>query len=919
MRVLLSTMRVAVWAAFLVVFGIHHASSEQARQPVAMWPGATYDPDIPTIEQVTGHGPGERITWASDVIRYFEALAKAAPDRIVVKEYAKTWEGRRLIYAAISSPENIARLAEISDGMKRLADPRKIDKAAADQLIEELPGTVWLSYAVHGQEISPTDAAMMTAYHLLASTGDKLTQTILKDAVVFIDPLQNPDGRDRFIHHFEMDEGLTTDASPLAAEHIARWPGGRTNHYLFDLNRDWFALTQPETRGRIKILQEWYPLAFVDAHEMGGNSTYYFAPQAVPYSPHLAADQKASLELFGRNNARWFDKFGFDYFTRERFDAFYPGYGASWPSYFGSIAMTYEQALARLKFRRYDGKEIHYRDSVRHHFVTSLSTAEVVANNRKKFLTDFYDYRRTAIEEGRTDKIRAYILAAQGDKDGADKIAGLLTRQGVEVLEAQSDFRACGKQYGAGSYLIRMAQPAKRLIRTLLDKNVPMEPDFVAEQERRRAKKLPVEMGEATAWSLPLMFNVEMDSCSRDVKGSFVKRGPELIKPGLVTGDNAQVAYLVPWGGASAIRLLSGALGAGLDVKSTDKAFTHQGRNYPAGTLILKVADNPASLSDTLERLAQETGADVIGVDDSWITAGPNFGSENVVSLPKARVAIAWDLPTYPQSAGNTRFVIERQFGYPVTAIPTRQLRTGNLSRFDVLILPHPGRFLDSSYADTLGKAGTENLRQWVKSGGVLIALGGAARYVADPDVDLLAIRRENAFKENDENGEPLSKAGAAKDVNGHDDDKEATVPGTLITDDDSYKAAISSEKERPDSIGGVLARAIVDEDHWLGAGVARTLNVLVRGTDIYQPIRLDKGVNVARFAGADTLLASGYMWQENREQLAYKPFVVAQPMDRGFVIGFTQDPTVRAYLDGLNVILMNAIFRAPGHARPVR
>ncbi len=185
--------------------------------------------------------------------------------------------------------------------------------------------------------------------------------------------------------------------------------------------------------------------------------------------------------------------------------------------------------------------------------------------------------------------------------------------------------------------------------------------------------------------------------------------------------------------------------------------------------------------------------------------------------------------------------------------------------------------------------------------------------------MDLLAIRRENAFKKNDKNGEPLSKASAPNGVNGHDDDKEATVPGTLITDDDSYKAAIASEKEPPDSVGGVLVQAIVDEDHWLGAGVARTLNVLVRGTDIYQPIRVDKGVNIARFAGADALLASGYMWQENREQLAYKPFVVAQPMDSGFVIGFTQDPTVRAYLDGLNVILMNAIFRAPGHARPVR
>ncbi len=916
----MSFVRRILLSVALMLIGVGHAAGDESGNGFVFWPGADYDPAIPTFEQVLGHAPGERITWTADVIRYFEALAAAAPGRIVVKDYATTWEGRRLIYAAISSPANIARLAELSEGMKRLADPRQTDRAAADALIAELPGTTWLAYGVHGNEISSTDAAMLTAYHLLASRGDERIAKILEGSVVFIDPMQNPDGRDRFIHHFEMAEGLKPDSSRLSAEHNEQWPGGRTNHYLFDLNRDWFALTQPETRGRIKILQEWFPLAFVDAHEMGSDATYYFAPEAIPYNPHLASAQKASLELFGRSNAGWFDKFGIDYFTREVYDAFYPGYGASWPSYYGSIAMTYEQASARgLIVRRYDGREFHYRETVRNHFVTSLSTAEVVADNRAKFLGDFYDYRVSAIEEGRSDSIRAYIFPAQRDQDGADKIAGLLVQQGVDVLEARDEFRACGETYAAGSYVVRTDQPAKRLVRTLLDHDVPMETDFVAEQERLRAKKLPDEIYDVTAWSLPLMFNVEMDACGRSVTGNFAARGPETVRPGAADGSDARVAYLVPWGGVSAIRLLSQTLLAGIDVKSSDKPFTHKKRVYPAGTLIFKVKGNPHDLGETLAGLARTTGADVIGVDDSWITKGPNFGSNKVVTVTAPRVAIAWDRPTNPLSAGNTRFVIERQFGYPVTAIRTHQLRDSTLSRFDVIILPSQApAFFGISYAEVLGEKGAENLKNWVTAGGTLIALDGALNFLADPDMNFTAIRRENAFRDEDEdkakkNGKPRSsKNGAA---NG----KSKTVPGTRIEDEEAYQKAVMADEEQPDAVAGVLARAFVDEDHWLGAGVARTLNVLVRGADVYQPLRHDKGINVVRFAARDQLLASGYMWRENREQLAFKPFIMTQPMGRGFVIGFTQDPTVRAYLDGLNVIFANAIFRAPAHARPVR
>ena len=882
-----------------------------AQEEFVFWPDADYDPAIPSVEDVLGYAPGERITWHRDAIRYFEALAKAAPDRIAVSRYAESWEGRELVFVVVTGPQNMARIAAVKEGMQRLVDPGATTRAEAESIIATQPAVTWLSYGVHGNEISSTDASMLTAYHLLASRGDPRVADIMRDTVVVIDPMQNPDGRDRFIHQFEIAEGLVPDADRISAEHNEPWPGGRTNHYLFDLNRDWFILTQPETRGRIRILQEWYPVAFVDVHEMGSDGTYYFAPEAIPYNPHLAADQRASLQLFGTTNARWFDAFGIDYFTREVYDAFYPGYGASWPSYFGSIAMTYEQASSRgLVFRQYDGNDLTYAQTVRNHFVTSLGTAETVATNREKFLTEFYDYQVSAIDEGESDNIRSYILPTQRDQSATDKLAGLLVQQGVEVGRATESFNACGASYAPGSYVINTGQPAKRLIRTLLDADVPLEESFVAEQERRRAKNMSDQMYDVTAWSMPLMMNVRADTCNRAVSADTVPAGPEIIQPGQVSGGAGSVAYLVPWGTAASARLLVNGLRQGLAIKSSDIAFTHLGNRYPSGTLIIDVADNPSNLAATMADLASTTGANAVAVDTSWVTDGPSFGSGNVVRFNNPKVAMAWDMPTSSYVAGNTRFVLERQFNVPVTSIRTRHIANSDLSHYQVLILPETG--FGQDYASVLGEQGTANLKDWVAKGGVLIGVGTANRYLADPNVDLLSIRREDAVNENaaDDNQSGSSDAG---------EELPATVPGTYLTAESEYAALLTPETDSPDTVDGVLVRANVDPDHWLGAGVAATLNVLVRGTDIYTPIRLDKGTNVARFQSADDLLASGYLWEQNRKQLAYKPFAVAQNNGKGVVIGFTQDPNVRAYLDGLNVIFMNAIYRGSAHARPVR
>ncbi len=906
--------------SFVVLAALALTACAQTR--FEYWAGAKYDPDIPTEKTVLRRDPGERISSHSEIVRYMEALAAAVPTRMKIFTYGETWEHRRLIYGVIGSEANIARLGEIQSAMMKLADPRKTSPTEAKSLMAGMPAVIWLAYGVHGNEISSPDAALMAAYHLLASREDKLVQEILANDLIIIDPLQNPDGRERFLHDFTTAEGLEPDPSQLAAEHNEPWPGGRTNHYYFDMNRDWFALTQPETKGRIAAVRQWLPLVFVDLHEMGSDSTYYFAPEANPYNPYITKTQKASLEWFGQNNARYFDQLGFSYFTKEGYDEFYPGYGASWPLYYGSIGMTYEQASTRgLIVKKADGSVFTYRDTVRKHFITSISTAETAARNREKLLENFYAYRKEAVDEGSHGPTREYILPREGNVSEVDKLAANLADQGIEVKRAAAEFENTGKRYPAGSYVIPLAQPSYRLIRALLDTQVSMEPDFLAGEERRRQARQPSEMYDVTAWSIPLQYGITAVTAAQESKANFEPVPGEYKPAGQVIGATPEVAYLVPWGLSASARFLAAGLRQGLRIATTDRAFTQNGRKYPNGTLIIKVKENPSNVADIVARLAASTGADAFAVNSGWVDEGPNFGSHWVTYLPAdLKIALAWDRPTSSTAAGATRFVLEREYGYPVTAVRTSQLASGDLSQFKTIILPDGG--FGEGYESALGANGGRRLRDWVQNGGTLVALGpGAISYLADNRNGMLAISQENAVHEQGPkpaaaSGAPAARpsAEAAPSAGAAAPPVSGRVPGKLFTSDKDFNQAILPDAELPDSLHGVLLRAKVNSDSWVTAGVPDTVNVMVTGRAIFTPVKLDHGVNAAYFEASDKILASGFMWEPNRKQLAYKPFVVVQREGRGNVVAFTADPNFRGYMDGLNLLFLNAVFRGPAH-----
>ncbi|MFN3353272.1 MAG: M14 family zinc carboxypeptidase, partial [Brevundimonas sp.] len=383
-------MSFRVVAAALASLVIASAAPAAAQSPSArpLVEGASHDPAVPGLRSVLGWDFGEAISRPADLRRYFDALAAQSPDRVRIGEYGRTHEGRPLWWAVVGSRENIARLDAIKAASQAISDPRITSAAEAERIIAEMPAVVWLAYSVHGDEITPADAAAATAHHLLASRDPAVAGWMERTVVVFV-PTQNPDGRERFINSFTAGLGVEPNPDPLSAERAQPWPGGRFNHDLFDLNRDWFIQTQPETQGHAALVLDWRPHVLVDAHEMGTDESFFFPPEADPLNPLLPASTLAMRETIGRNTGRRFDAIGQPYFNRQIFDAFYPGYGDGWPAYLGTVSMTYEQGSPRgLVGRRSNGELLTYREGVRNLVVASLSTIEAAAANRERLWRD---------------------------------------------------------------------------------------------------------------------------------------------------------------------------------------------------------------------------------------------------------------------------------------------------------------------------------------------------------------------------------------------------------------------------------------------------------------------------------------------------------------------------------------------------
>ncbi len=835
-----------------------------------------FDPGIPRPRAVLGYDLGERFTDYRLLERYTLAVAEAS-ERVVAVEYGRTYEDRPLRVFIVSSPRNLARLKDIQSANVRLTDPRSITSAEADAIARDLPGIVWFSFGIHGNESSSPEAALAVLYQLAAGQ-DARTEMFLDRLVLILDPSLNPDGRERYVRWINGVAQNPPNEAPNAYEHFEQWPGGRTNHYYFDLNRDWSWLTQRESQARVALYRTWMPHTHVDFHEMGYESSYFFFPAAPPFHVSLPASVKEWGIIYGRGNARALDSIGSAYYVGEDFDMFYPGYGDSWPTFNGGIGMTYEQAgsgRAGLAIRRRDGTTLTLRDRIRNHFTTAMATLATTVEHRQKRIGDFRSFWSSAVAEGARKGV--IIIPADQDPSVLSECASLLLAQGIEVHQLQKketmsatrfyESREKSRQYGPGTLIIPMGQPQGRLAAALLEPHAVARDTFFY---------------DVSAWTLPIAYGLDAYSYNGPLPASARMMTDAPSVTGGVSGDSVAYAYLIPWNRTASRKLSIALLKEDAALRVSHRTFSTHGRAFGAGTIVLFASTNPGLTRHRLDSLARSHGAEVVAVRSGWTDAGISLGSDYIRPIALPKIAVATGDGVSPYDYGELWFMLERELSLPFTPVQAQHLGRLDLGPFDILVLP--GGY---SWKEHLDSAAVARLKQWVQDGGIVLALEEAGRTLRKSAGGLTPARLA---------GEKDSEAGSSRTSDSDSVKKEL------------FKTFTAFEKEeytRLNRIPGSIFRVVVDTTHPIGFGTPGLLYVLkTNGTPYALP---SGGHTVARFT-SDTLQVSGYLPRGKGTGIAGSPYIQSFGIGKGTVVLFSEPMTFRMFWRATAELVTNAL-----------
>ncbi|HYC52314.1 MAG TPA: M14 family metallopeptidase [Gemmatimonadaceae bacterium] len=842
-------------------------------------PGGPFDPAVPTPQSVLGYEVGDRFTPHHMIVRYAERLAMTSR-RIRVDTVARTFEGREAIMVIATSEANHARIQQIRGDAKRIGDPRGISASELGTVTARMPSIAWLGYTVHGGEASGTEAALALMYQLAAGR-DVETQRILDSVVVLIDPVQNPDGHERHVQDVMRNHGaLGVPTTPGAMIHQGNWPGPRTSHYYFDLNRDWFLHSHPETRGRVRTFLDWHPHVAVDLHEMGSNSTYFFAPPMEPINKNVHSSILKWWDLYAGANAAAFDRHGWSYFRREGYDEFYPGYGVSWPILTGAVGMTYEQASSGGgAIRRTDGTILTLREASHHHYTAAWATLLTTANRRTERVRDFAAFRQTAITDAASAPMRAIVI--ERDAQGrADSLAARLMANGIEVrlltsaggLRDATPYGHSGAAAPAGNaYVVDIAQPQGRLAKALLEPDAELDSAFIRQELESRRTNQPERFYDMTAWALPYTFRV------RAWTTRAVPPDTRLVQP---FGRDTLFAsppptapaygYAFAPGSDESTRLLAALLRDSVRVWYAPRAFRVGNASFPMGAFIVRRQAND-DIVGRMWRAGTEAGGSRMPaftpLHSALVDAGTDLGSNSVIPIRSPRVALVGGSPIQGNSFGFSWYTFDQRLGYPVTTVAASNL-AGMLPNFDVIVIPSVG---SGALDATLGTGGRSALGAWVRSGGVLITLDGATAWLATEQAGLSRLRpRRDSARVDSAGGAPL-----------------------------------------PTDVPGAILRAVADTLSPLLAGVRPgEVPVLMFSDRIYTaPRDLRAGEAVIRYAPESRLRLAGYMWPEVPSRVANSPYLWTERVGRGRVIAFAGDPNFRDMWRGLLPIFANAVF----------
>ncbi|MGD8393867.1 MAG: M14 family zinc carboxypeptidase [Candidatus Eiseniibacteriota bacterium] len=918
--------------------------------------GADLDPAVPAPELALGHALGARPASGAALRAACAAIAAAAP-HVHLETYGSSHEGRPLQAAIVTRSTAIdgdADRAALRAARARLADPRLGRLDAAD--LAGLPAVVWIGAAVHGDETSGADAALGLLYLLAADRSDA-TRQLLERTIVIIDPLQNPDGRARFLAHWHAWRRRQPATDHQGLMHRQPWPSARGNHYLLDLNRDWLALSQPETRARVGLLLEWQPQVTFDLHEMGAFDSYLFSPPREPHNPHLPAATHAWWERFAQAMAGAFGERGWSCYTGDWNEEFNPNRGASWPLFQGAVALLGEQATTHgSRVRRPDGQIMTFSDAVAHHLVAAHALLGAVAADPGALVADFVAGRRANLESA-DGAPRTLVIDTAARPDAARRLVTQLAAQGIEIERCDAPLaiddarnywgeRRGREPFAPGAFVVRLGQPQGRLARAILDFDAPLGDAFLTRERRRREAGESSLLYEATAWSLAMALGAETyasDQRPRGTTTAWTPPAPDAPRDAEASAVDAgaRLGYLLDASGPSAATALAALHAAGIRCWGAAEPFAIGERRYPAGSVLVKRADQvergdpagaaPAASGDTgargtgddalvtaLRRIARRTGAHFERVDQALVDDGADLGSRSFEVLRPPRVALLGGWPFYQTTFGAVWYWLDQELGLPCSLLLHSRLDDADLDAYDVLIAPDATTGRGPQLVADLAGSEQQALASWVRRGGTLITLGESAWLACGGESPLGGVRarrqvlgelaafdteaRRAARLDRLEVDEAALRSGAPDAIR---------LPGLPAHPD---SAAVSDDEDarlRRYAPQGVILRADLDASHWLAGGVGERVPVLVR-TDLALVARQPVEV-VGRFAEAGQLRLSGLLWPEARRRWARSAYLCRERIGDGQVISFLGNPVYRAYFHGTGRLLSNAVLLGPG------
>ncbi|TKB47548.1 M14 family metallopeptidase [Thalassotalea mangrovi] len=904
-----------------------------------------YQPNITTPEAFLGFDVGQKTATPAQINALVKQWASES-ERVQLVEYARSYEDRSLHYLVISSKDNIANIDSIQSNIVELSEPGSLSDAKVSQLLANTPATAWMAYSIHGNESSGADSALALIYHLIASK-DADTQRLLDDLVIIVDPMMNPDGRARFTKQLQQNRSSAPNFDVQSLLHTGVWPFGRTNHYHFDLNRDFYYAVNPESRGRIKAINQWHPLLMIDGHEMGALDNFLFGPPREPINEHIADSINRWSKVFANDQAAAFDQQGWPYYTGEWFENLYPGY-SNYAEYRGAIHILYEQArTAEDGVRLHNGAIRSYKKSVHHQFYSALANLKTLQKNREAIFSDYVKNRKSHVDKKGKYADQSFVVLATDNHSRLQQFLDLMDLQGIRYYRNEQPLKVrnvtdqLGQQRKSrtiprNSIIIPNRQYNAPLIAAILEFDANIKDEVLLEERQKTLRDGSSVMYDSTAWNLTMMYGLNAWQVGQHLAAGLDDY--EQRKSEFKDRENA-IAYLVDGADDASVSLAARLLEQDVNVRVLDKPGVYNQVNFSRGTVVVSIADNrhkPDWLG-TLKRIASETGSHVEAINQGLGDGDlPDIGSEHLQLLQRPQIAMLTQNGISPYDYGHIWHLIDTQLGVRHSHLAQELIGRADLRRYNVLIVP--GRW----YGE-LSKGTMDSIDNWVKAGGTLIVTGSSVVQFAKAKDFISSKLLSDSFEDIEDYNLALTRQWLSEQ------DKMAKVDKLgqhMVADniwypwqnDKDLKPMDNKQLQRWNDWtkafmpSGALLATRTDQKHWLTYGVDRVLPVLTDNA----PLLMTKSVTSAvvrygvhlpnseakeRLIGWSTipegndlsLRMSGLLWPEAAQRIANAAYLTQERKGNGQVILIANSPNFRGATKGTARILLNAMVYGPG------